>query len=74
MSTVEGEVKTVDLSWNYTELSPSEIIIKLDFAAPMNISQFDEPDRLFVLLNLDVLELDQVVLPSNMLLQKTIPL
>ena len=69
------EVMLLNMTWNYTSIvyTPSKIFIRLNFSEPVHVSQYSQPDRLLVLLNLDVLQIPQKKLPSNLLLQTWIP-
>ena len=52
---IDGQVNKLNLTWNYTNITPQKIYIRLNFSEPLNISQYALPDRLFVLLNLHIL-------------------
>ena len=72
---LSDQVMPLNMTWNYTSIvyQPSKMFIRMNFSEAVNVSQYLNPDRLLVLLNLDVLQIPNKKLPINSLLQNWIP-
>ena len=71
---IPGETDDLGLEWTIEEASGSELSFKLFFTKPLKISQGDDVDYVFVLLNLDQFkDVDGNSLGTNTLVRVLLP-